>query len=141
MAYQKLKLEIVTPEGVTTSEEVEYVALPGLEGELGVYPGHVPLMTQILAGQLQVRNEDKEYNLAVGDGFVEITADRVSVLTDMAIKADSIDEAAAEEARRRAEARLKEKLTDEEQAAVQASLLRATTQLKVKRQYRGGGPG
>lgn len=132
MASQ-LKLEIVTPEGVTTSEMVDYVTLPGLEGEMGVYPMHVPLMTQIVAGEIVVRKGNEEYLLAVGDGFVEITADHVAVLTDMAIKANDIDEAKAEEARRRAEARLKEKLTQEELAATQAALARSAALLQVKK--------
>ena len=72
----------------------------------------------------------------MGDGFVEITGDRVAVLTDMAIRAENIDEAKAEEARRRAEARLAEKVSDEEAARVQAALTHATTQLKVKRRRR-----
>jgi F-type H+-transporting ATPase subunit epsilon len=129
----KLQLEIVTPEGVTTSEYVDFVTLPGVEGEMGVYPMHVPLMTQIVAGEIIVRNGNHEYLLAVGDGFVEITAEKVAVLTDMAIKANDIDEAKAEEARRRAEARLHEKISDEELAAVQASLARAAALLQVKK--------
>ncbi|WCJ61170.1 F0F1 ATP synthase subunit epsilon [Fontisphaera persica] len=132
MASQ-LKLEIVTPEGVTTSEMVDYVTLPGVEGEMGIYPMHVPLMTQIVAGEIVVRKGGEEYLLAVGDGFVEITADHVSVLTDMAIKANDIDEAKAEEARRRAEARLQEKLSQEELAAAQAALARSAALLQVKK--------
>lgn len=132
MASQ-IKLEIVTPEGVTTSEMVDYVTLPGVEGEMGVYPMHVPLMTQIVAGEIVVRKGTEEFLLAVGDGFVEITADRVAVLTDMAIKAHDIDEAKAEEARRRAEARLKEKLTQEELASTQAALARSSALLQVKK--------
>jgi len=129
----RIKLEIVTPEGVTASEEVDYVSLPGVEGEMGIYPMHAPLMTQIVAGEILVRKGYEEFLLAVGDGFVEITGDHVSVLTDMAIKASDIDEAKAEEARRRAEARLKEKLSEEEVAAVQASLARAAAMLQVKK--------
>jgi len=131
-----LKLEIVTPDAVVFSEDVEMVTLPGIEGEMGVYPGHVPVMTQILPGELTVRRMAREELLAVGEGFVEITGERVSVLTDMAIKAEDINEAAVEEARRRAEARLKEKLTDDEVAVVNASLVRAATQLQVKRRQR-----
>src|SRR6059036_1120524 len=108
-----LKLEIVTPEAKTYSEDVEMVTLPGVEGEMGIYPQHVPLMTQITAGEVIVRKGGHDFFLAIGEGFVEITGDRVAILTDMAIKADEIDEAKAEEARRRAEERLQEKLTDE----------------------------
>ena len=128
-----LKLEIVTPEAKIYSEDVEMVTLSGSEGEMGVYPMHVPLMTQVVAGELVVRKDGQNHFLAIGEGFVQITGERVAVMTDMAIKADDIDEAKAEEARKRAEARLQEKLTDEETATVQASLLHSLAQLKVKR--------
>jgi F-type H+-transporting ATPase subunit epsilon len=128
-----LKLEIVTPEARTYSEDVDMVTLPGVEGEMGIYPMHIPLMTQITAGEIVVRKAGQDQFLAVGEGFVQITGDRVAVMTDMAIKAEDIDEARAEEARRRAEARLAEKLDDEESATVQAALAHSLAQLRVKR--------
>ncbi len=131
-----LKLEIVTPEAKIYSQEVEMVTLPGVDGEMGIYPMHIPLMTQVAAGEITARHGGKDHFLAIGDGFVEITGERVAILTDMAIKADDIDEARAEEARKRAEARLQEKLTDEEQATVQAALVHSLTQLNVKRRRR-----
>jgi F-type H+-transporting ATPase subunit epsilon len=131
-----LKLEIVTPEAKIYSEDVDMVTLPGVEGEMGIYPMHVPLMTSVASGELVVKKGGTDHFLAIGEGFVEITGTRVAVLTDMAIKADDIDEAKAEEARKRAESRLAEKLTDEEQATVQAALLHSLTQLKVKRRNR-----
>lgn len=131
-----LKLEIVTPEAKTYSEMVDMVTLPGIEGELGIYPNHVPLMTQIVPGEVVVRKDGKDYFLAVGEGFVEITADRVAIMTDMAIKADDIDEAKAEEARRRAEVRLQEKLSAEEMASANAALTRSLAQLNLKRRHR-----
>jgi len=130
-----LKLEIVTPEGVSYSEDVEMVTLPGSEGEMGVYPNHVPLMTQVVAGEVAARRNGRDEWLAVGDGFVEITGARVAILTDMAVKAENIDEAKADEARKRAEARLAEKLDDEESALVSASLAHSLAQLKVKRRH------
>ena len=117
-----LKLEIVTPEAKTYSEDVDMVTLPGVEGEMGIYPQHVPILTQINAGEVVVRKDGRDYFLAVGEGFVEITGERVAILTDMAIRAENIDEAKAEEARKRAEARLSEKLDDEEAAMVSAAL-------------------
>jgi F-type H+-transporting ATPase subunit epsilon len=128
-----LKLEIVTPESKTFSEDVEMVTLPGAEGEMGIYPQHVPLMTQIVAGEVIVRQNGRDHLLAVGDGFAQITGDRVAIMSDMAIRAENIDEARAEEARRRAEARLAEKLEDEDAAMVSASLAASLAQLKVKR--------
>jgi F-type H+-transporting ATPase subunit epsilon len=131
-----LKLEIVTPEAKVYSEDVDMVTLPGAEGEMGIYPLHIPLMTQIAAGEVIARQGMQEAYLAVGDGFVQITGDKVAIMTDMAVEAADIDEAKAEEARRRAEARLAEKLDDEESAAVQAALAHSLAQLHVKRRRR-----
>jgi len=128
-----LKLEIVTPDAKVYSEDVETVTLPGAEGEMGIFPQHVPLMTQILPGEVIVRKGGQEFYLAIGEGFVEITGDRVAILADMAIRAENIDEAKAEEARRRAESRLSEHIDDEEAAMVQAALAHSLAQLKVKR--------
>jgi F-type H+-transporting ATPase subunit epsilon len=130
-----LKLEIVTPEAKVYSEDVEMITLPGIEGEMGIYPMHVPLMTQVAPGEVAVRKDGQDFFLAIGEGFAEITGHRVAILTDMAIKAADIDEARAEEARKRAEARLAEKLTDEEVASVTASLAHSLAQLKVKRRH------
>ena len=132
-----LKLEIVTPEALTYSEEVDMVTLPGREGEMGIYPNHIPLMAQVMAGEVIVRQGPQEHLLAIGDGFVEITGDKVAIMTDMAMAADDIDEAKAEEARKRAEARLAEKLDDEEAALVNAALAHSLAQLKVKRRHKG----
>ena len=131
-----LKLEIVTPEARIYSEEVEMVTLPGVEGEMGIFPMHIPLMTQIAHGEIIARKGGQDHFLAVGEGFAEITGSRVAILTDMAIRADDIDEAKAEEARRQAEARLAQKLGDEEQAMAQASLMHSLTQLNLKRRQK-----
>lgn len=128
-----LRLEIVTPEKTAYSEDVEMVTLPGSEGELGVYPNHVPLLTTLNPGELRVLKGGKETFLAIGEGFVEVTASSVSVLTDMALDVSAIDESAAEEAVARARAAMKEDLVGEEVVAVQASLQKALAQLHVKR--------
>jgi F-type H+-transporting ATPase subunit epsilon len=128
-----LKLEIVTPSAKIFSEDVEMVTLTGIDGEMGILPQHMALMTQLASGEIHARKDGKSIFLAVGDGFVQVTREAVSILTDMAIKADDIDEAKAEEARQKAEARLSQKLSDEETVSVQASLMHALTQLNVKR--------
>jgi F-type H+-transporting ATPase subunit epsilon len=128
-----IKLEIVTPEAVTFSEDVDMVTLTGGDGDMGILPQHMPLMTQLVAGEIIVRKGADTIFLAVGDGFVQVTGDRVAILTDMAIRAENIDEAAAEQARKNAEARLAQKISDEDSAQVQAALMHATTQLKIKR--------
>jgi F-type H+-transporting ATPase subunit epsilon len=132
-----LKLEIVTPDAIAYSEDVHMVTLPAIEGQIGVYPQHIPLLTQIVPGEIIVRKDGHDSFLAVGEGVVEITADHISIVTDMAVHADHIDEARAEEARQRAAARLRDKLSDEEVASVNASLARSLAQLKVKRRRHG----
>ena len=131
-----LTLEIVTPEGTVFSEPVTMVTLPASEGQIGVYPQHVPLITMLVPGEIIVSKDGGEQLLAVGEGVVEVSADRVSIVTDMAIPADRIDEAKVEEARQRAARRLQDKLSDEEVASVNASLVRALAQLQVKRRQR-----
>jgi F-type H+-transporting ATPase subunit epsilon len=131
-----LKLEIITPEGTVYSDDVEMVTLPGIVGEMGVLPQHVPVMTQMVPGEITVHKNGRDTFIATGEGLIEVEARRVSVLTDLATAADRIDEAKAEEARRRAEARLREKLSDEEVASVNASLARSLAQLRVKRRQR-----
>jgi F-type H+-transporting ATPase subunit epsilon len=133
---ETLRLEIVTPEGIAYSEDVEMVTLPGIEGQFGVYPQHMPLMTQMTPGEFIVRKNGHDSYFATGEGLIEVTGTRVSVLTDMAVEADHIDEAQAEEARRRAEARLNEKLSNEELASVNAALMKSLAQLHVKRRQR-----
>jgi F-type H+-transporting ATPase subunit epsilon len=132
-----LRLEIVTPETTAYSEDVEMVTLPGAEGELGVYPNHVPLLTTLNPGELRVLKGGKESFLAIGEGFVEITGNSVSVLTDMALEPAVIDERAAEAAVARAQAAMKEDLGSEDFAAVQVSLQKALAQLHVKRRRHG----
>src|SRR6266480_6501236 len=99
-----LRLEIVTTERIAYAEDVEMVTLPGSEGELGVYPKHVPVLTILKPGEVRVVKDKRATSLAVGEGFIEITPERVSILTDMALEAQVIDEAAAEKAVARAQA-------------------------------------
>jgi F-type H+-transporting ATPase subunit epsilon len=131
-----LKLEIVTPLATAFSEAVEMVTLPAIDGQMGVYPAHVRLITQIEPGEIIIQANGQERFLAVGEGLVEVTPTSVSIVTDMAIPAEHIDEAMAEEARARAAARLREKISDEEVATVNASLVRSLAQLQVKRRRR-----
>jgi F-type H+-transporting ATPase subunit epsilon len=132
-----LRLEIITPVATVFSEDVEMVTLPAVEGEIGILPQHIPLMTQMVPGEMVVRQNGQDRFLAVGEGFVEITGDHVAILTDLAIRAENIDEAMAEEARQRAQARLKEKLSAEEVANVNAALARSLAEIRVKRRQRG----
>jgi F-type H+-transporting ATPase subunit epsilon len=111
--------------------------LPSIAGQMGILPRHVPLIAQMVPGEMIVRKDGRDVFVATGEGLIEVTGNRVAILTDLAIPADRIDEAKAEEARQRAEARLREKLSDEELAAVNASLTRSLVQLRIKRRRRG----
>jgi F-type H+-transporting ATPase subunit epsilon len=128
-----LKLEIVTPDATVYSEPVESVILQGVEGQMTILPEHVRLMTQLVPGELIVRKGGQDEYLAVGEGLVSVTGDHVAIVTDMAVAAANIDQAKAEEARQRAATRLREKLSSEEVASVNASLARSLVQLHVKR--------
>ena len=133
----QLTLKIVTPEGSAYSDDVNYVTLPGAEGELGVFPKHVPLMTRLKAGEVQVRKEGEELFLAIGEGFAEITGEQVSILTDSALTEAEIDEDAAEKAIARAKEALTEKLSAEEIATTEALISRSLVQIRLKRRRRG----
>jgi F-type H+-transporting ATPase subunit epsilon len=130
---ETMRLEIITPQATVFSEDVTMVTLPVITGQIGVYPQHVRLITQIVPGEMIVNRNNEETFFALGEGLVEIDPARVSIVTDMAIPSDRIDEAKVEEARARAEARLQEKISDEEVASVNASLVRSLAQLQVRR--------
>jgi len=133
-----LKLEIVTPESKIYSEDVEMVTLPGNEGEAGIYPNHVPLMTQVQAGEIIVKRGGNEEVVAVGEGFAEVTGDHVAILTDNAANSEDIDEAAAEDARSKAEQRLAEggDISEDEARALNQAILYSEAQIKAKRRKR-----
>ena len=131
-----IKLEIVTPQATVYSEDVDMVTLPGIQGQMGILPHHVRLMTRLVPGEMIVRKNGQVRFMAVGEGLIEVTPDRVSIVTDMAVPTENIDEAKAEEARQRAAARLREKISSAEVASVNAALARSLAQLRVKRRHR-----
>lgn len=131
-----LKLEIVTPTGPVYSRDVDMVTLPGKEGEMGILPQHAPLITQIGSGEIIARRGNEEDRILITTGIADITAAKVAIITVFATAEDAVDENSAEEARKRAEARLKEKLSPEETALAQASLTHSLNQLKFKRRVR-----
>ena len=129
----RLKLEVTTPTGQVYSKDVDMVTLPGQEGEMGILPMHAPLIALLGDGEIIARRGDQEDRLLVTGGCAEITAERVAILTVYATDVAAIAEQKAEDARARAEARLKEKISPEEVALVQASLAHSLAQLKFKR--------
>jgi F-type H+-transporting ATPase subunit epsilon len=133
----RLRLEIVTPEGRAYQDDVDMVVLPGSDGELGVYPAHVPLMTQLAPGEVRIFKDGKQTELVVGAGFAEITHTQVSVITDSALEEMAIDENVTQEAINRAQAALRDKnLASEDAAEAEAALARSLAQLRFKRRRR-----
>jgi len=127
-----IRLEIVTPERVIYSDEVDAVVAPGTEGQLGILPHHAPLMTILQAGELRVMKNGDETCIAVFGGFLEVRPDRVIVLADAAERAEEIDATRAEEAKRRAEQALADrKVSQADKARAEAALRRSLVQLKV----------
>ena len=131
----KIRLEIITPSATAFSDDVDMVVLPGIEGEMGIYPMHIPLMTELKPGELRAIKDGFETVLAVGEGFAQITGSQVSVLTDLAIEESAIDENAVQAAIDRAQASMRgaQTMNDEELATVTASLEKSLAQLRVKR--------
>ncbi len=137
-----IRLDIVTAERVVYSDEVNMVIAPGIEGQLGILPHHAPLMTTLQPGELRVRKDGEEFSLAISGGFLEVRPDRIIVLADAAERAEEIDIARAEEAKRRAEERLRERTPEVDAVQVEVALRRALTRLQVvkrrqKRRARG----
>ena len=135
-----MKLEIITAERVVYSDDVDIVVAPGIEGELGILPHHAPLMTTLQPGELRVRKEGEEVFMAVSGGFLEIMANKVTILADAAERSEEIDEARVQEAVRRAEERLVNRTADMDLERAVASLRRSQARLKVVQRRRSRPP-
>ncbi len=137
-----IKLDIVTAERSVFSEEVDAVVAPGIEGQLGILPHHIPLMTTLQAGELRVKRGGEEFSLVISGGFLEVRPDRIIVLADAAERAEEIDLARAEEAKRRAQEYIGHPAPEIDLAQAEASLRRALARLEVgqKRRRRGQEP-
>ena len=126
-----IKIDVVTAEKMVYSDQVDMVIAPGSEGELGILPHHTPLMTMLKPGELLLKKGTEEVSLAVSGGFLEIRPDRVIVLADAAERAEEIDAARAEAARKRAEESLAHITSEVDKARNEAALLRAITRLHI----------
>jgi F-type H+-transporting ATPase subunit epsilon len=139
-----LSVSIVTAEREVFAEDgVDELIVPGVEGELGVLTMHAPLLTMIQPGLLRIVKSGEETEMAITGGFIEVRDNRVTILADSAERAEEIDVARAEEARRRAERALEERETREDLAMAEAALARALMRLKVaqrRRRHRPGAP-
>jgi len=138
----KLRFEIVTAERMVYSDDVDVVVAPGVKGQLGILPNHASLLTMLQPGELMVRKEGEETVMFVSGGFLEVMQNRVTLLADVAERADEIDIARAEEAKRRAEEQIKQVPPEMDLAAAEAALRRALARIKIaeRRKKRPGPP-
>lgn len=136
-----IKFDIVTAERLVFSDQVDEVVVPGTEGELGILPHHAPLMTMLKPGEVKLKKGTEEIYMAVSGGFLEVRPDHVIILADAAERADEIDAARAEAAKKRAQERLAMSATDIDKAHAEAALRRAIARLDVaekRKKYRKG---
>jgi len=131
-----LRLEIITAERQVFADDVNVVVAPGIEGELGILPHHAPLMTMLKPGELLIRKDGEETYLVVSGGFLEVRPDKVIILADACERAEEIDITRAEEAKHRAEERLKTHPPGLDIARAQAALLRSLIRLRIAERRR-----
>ena len=131
-----IRLDVVTAESAVYSDDVDVVIAPGVEGHLGILPHHTPLMTTLQPGELRVRKGGEKFSLAISGGFLEVRPDRVIILADAAERAEEIDIARAEEAKRRAEDRLRQPTPEVDMAEAETALHRALARLEVVEKIR-----
>ncbi len=126
-----LVLEIITPEKVVYKNEIDEALIPTVNGQIGILPGHIGLVSKIVPGELVVKKGGNQDILAITGGFLEVNKDKVTILADYAIRAEDIEIAKVQEAQKRAEKLMEEKLTEEEFRVNEAEMLKAITQLRV----------
>jgi F-type H+-transporting ATPase subunit epsilon len=131
-----IRVDIVTAERLVFSQDADIVMVPGVDGEMGILPHHEPIMTMIKPGEILIRKGTEEYSLAVSGGFLEVTPDRITILADAAERADEIDIARAEAAKKRAEEKLTNRTAETDSANAEASLRRALARIKVAEKRR-----
>ena len=137
----KLQVELVTAEGRVLSQEADFVLAPGLAGEFGVLPRHIPMLTPLRTGEVMVRNNGHEEYLFVAGGFIEVLPDKVTILADAAERAEDIDHARAEEARKRAQDLLTQDAGNAEAAAALERAIFRVRVAEVRRRRRERPPG
>ena len=131
-----IRVDIVTAERLVFSQDADIVMVPGVEGEMGILPHHEPIMTMIKPGEVLVRKGTEEFSMAVSGGFLEVTPDHITILADAAERADEIDVARAEAAKKRAEEKLTNRTAETDSANAEASLRRALARIKVAEKRR-----
>lgn len=137
MSVNKLSLTVITQEKVVLKDEVDLVLAPGYEGQIGILPGHIGLLSKLQPGELYIFKGASAVVLAVSGGLLDIHNNQLSVMADSAVRADEIDVAKVEAAKQKAEEALKERLSGHEFALAESDLRKAILELKVaKKRYR-----
>lgn len=131
-----LNLKVVTPEKLLVDDTVNQVNVSTVDGMIGILPNHANLMAKLKPGELVIKRGGKEERLAIGDGFLQMVDNTLSIMTDLAAYEEEIDEKAVEEAKKRAEQALEQKLSDEEYAETLANLEKSLAQLRIKRRHK-----
>ena len=131
-----LLLEIITPQNLVYKNEVDEVIAPTVNGEIAILPNHIGLLTQITPGELIVKKGNKDQSIAITGGFLEVNNNQISVLADFAVKSEDINVARAEEAKKRAEALMKEKTTEKDFRIAEAQMLKALLELKIASKHK-----
>lgn len=132
----KLTVDVLTPQDKIYEGDADMVIAPTVNGEIGILPGHVSLLTQIMPGELQVRNGGKTSYVAIFGGYLEVSGNHVNILGDSAMRAGDIEITKVEQAKERAEKAMKEKISEEDLANIQGELAKNILQLKVARKHR-----
>ena len=132
----ELHLKIVTPEKLVINEEVSGVNVSTEQGIIGILPNHVNLMAKLAPGELVIKKGGKADSMAIGDGFLQVADNILTVMTDLATAVQDIDERAVEEAKKRAEQAMEQTLSDEEYAETLANLEKSLAQLRIKRRHK-----
>lgn len=136
MSAKKLYLEVLTQEKAVFKGEVDIIMAPGFDGQIGILPGHINLLTKLLSGELYIVIGASITVLAITGGLLDVHNNQVSIMADSAVRADQIDLLKVEAAKRKAEISLKEKLSDREFAIASADLRKAVLELKVAKKRR-----
>lgn len=137
MSDTLFQLEIITPERLAYSDEVDMVTAPTARGIVGILAHHVPLFSRLVEGEVKVTKGNDEYYLAIGGGFMEVTRDRVSILVSRAVHAKELNEAEIKKAQERAQEAVKSGIKGDELRSAQSLLRRSLLEMKVLRRRRG----
>ncbi len=131
-----LVLKLITPTAIVLSEEIDEITLPTVNGEISILPGHVDLLTKVVAGEMIIKKGSKTQGFAVFGGFLEVSKNQVNILADYAVRAEDIEVGKAKEASERAQKAMKEKVNEKDFRIANAELRKALLELKVATKHK-----